>query len=465
MIERILVADDDANIREMLREFLEDEGYDVAEAENSTEVMAAVSDDKSGQQLVLMDVRMPDKSGIDVLRELSEARGTQLPFIIMTAYGTANVAIEAMQFGAYDYITKPFDLDDVLLTIKRYFEHRALKEQVAGLRTNQRESDPNDYIIGNSPSMQDVYKVVGRVARSDATVLVTGETGTGKELVATVLHRNSNYSGGQLIKVNCAALPETLLESELFGHEKGAFTGATNQRKGRFEMAHKGTIFLDEVGEMSLSTQKKLLRVLQEREFERVGGSVSVKVDTRVIAATNKSLALEVREGRFREDLYYRLNVITVYLPPLRDRRDDIPLLVEHFLHKHRYSSSSSPARISPSAMRLLMDHDWPGNVRELENMIERAVVLAQGSVITDEHISFSSADQRNFIDVAQRVRTGTSLQEVQQEVEKQMLIEALKQADGDRVAAASLIGLHLTELQQRLEDYGIPGGVASAVT
>ncbi len=453
-MDRILIADDDAGIRGMLRDFLEDEGFDVDETDDSENVVKALKADNA-PTLVIMDVRMPTKSGIEVLREISEERGAQLPFIIMTAYGSANLAIEAMQLGAYDYITKPFDLDDVLITIKRYIEHQNLLKRLSSTSNGREGSDPNDFIIGNSGAMQEVYKIIGRVARSESTVMVSGETGTGKELVATVLHRNSGYSGGPLIKVNCAALPETLLESELFGHEKGSFTGALNQRKGRFEMANKGTIFLDEVGEMTLSTQKKLLRVLQEREFERVGGSVSVKVDTRVVAATNKNLSQEVREGRFREDLFYRLNVISVYLPPLRDRKEDIPLLVEHFLHKHRYSSSSAPARVSASAMQALVEHDWPGNVRELENIIERAVVLAQGTVITDEHLSFSSAEQGHIIDIAQRIRSGASLQDVQQEVEKQMLMEALKQSDGDQVAAASAVGMELREFQQRLLDYG----------
>lgn len=371
-MDHILIADDDAGIRGMLRDFLEDEGFSVEETDDSDHVVEAIRGEDP-PILVLMDVRMPKKSGIDVLRELSEDRGSQLPVIIMTAYGSANLAIQAMQLGAYDYVTKPFDLDEVLITIRRYIEHQRLLQRVSQSGVARADHDPNEFIIGNSSAMQEVYKIVGRVAASDATVLIAGETGTGKELVATVIHRNSGYSGGPMIKVNCAALPETLLESELFGHEKGAFTGAINQRKGRFEMAHKGTIFLDEVGEMTLATQKKLLRVLQEREFERVGGSISVKVDTRVIAATNKVLMQEVRDGRFREDLYYRLNVIAIYLPPLRERKEDVPLLVEHFLDKHRYSSSSVPARISTSAMQRLMEHDWPGNVRELENIIERA--------------------------------------------------------------------------------------------
>lgn len=462
-MEHILIADDDAGIRGMLREFLEDEGFAVEETDDSAHVVESIRGDDP-PILVLMDVRMPKKSGIDVLRELSEDQVSQLPVIIMTAYGSASLAIQAMQLGAYDYITKPFDLDEVLITIRRYIEHQRLLQRVSQSGAARSDHDPNEFIIGNSSAMQDVYKIIGRVAASDATVLIAGETGTGKELVATVIHRNSGYSGGPLIKVNCAALPETLLESELFGHEKGAFTGAINQRKGRFEMAHKGTIFLDEVGEMTLATQKKLLRVLQEREFERVGGSISVKVDTRVIAATNKVLSQEVRDGNFREDLYYRLNVIAIYLPPLRERREDVPLLVEHFLDKHRYSSSSVPARISTSAMQRLMEHDWPGNVRELENIIERAVVLSQGSIITDEHISFSNSADGHIIDIAQRVRTHTSLRDVQQEVEKQMLIEALKQCDGDQVAAAASIGIELREFQQRLSDYGKLNELSSEV-
>jgi two-component system response regulator AtoC len=461
-MRRILIADDDAAIRGMLREFLEDEGYDVIEAENGGGVVEQLTtaNGRARPDLVIMDVVMPDKDGLQVLREAGSALpGTgiarQLPVVVMTAYGTSNVAIEAIQLGAYDYITKPFDLDHVLVTIERYFERQALSEQIQELSTRLGERDPNEVMIGNSAAMQEVYKTIGRVARSDATVLISGETGTGKELVATILHRSSSYARGPLVKVNCAALPETLLESELFGHEKGSFTGAMTQRKGRFEMANKGTIFLDEVGEMTLATQKKLLRVLQEREFERVGGSISVKVDVRVIAATNKVLMTEIEEGRFREDLYYRLNVIAIFLPPLRDRRDDIPLLVEHFLQKHRYTAGSGPSRISQGAMQLLMEYDWPGNVRELENMIERATVLGQGGVITEEHISFSGADNRRFVDIGQRVRRGTRLSELLAEVERQALSEAISQSEGDRVAAAALLGMELKDLQKRLSAFG----------
>lgn len=454
---RILIADDDAALRGTIKDLLSDEGYDVGEAESGEAVLTRFSGNASDTpNLVIMDVRMPGKSGLDVLRELRGSLGTQLPVLVMTAYGSSNVAIEAIQLGAYDYITKPFDLDDILATVKRYFDWQELNDQVIELSTRLTGAEPEAF-IGNSPAMQQVYKTIGRVARSDATVLISGETGTGKELVATILHRNSSYARGPLIKVNCAALPETLLESELFGHEKGAFTGAIAQRKGRFEMANKGTIFMDEIGEMTLSTQKKLLRVLQEREFERVGGSVTVKVDTRVISATNKHLPTEIEEGRFREDLYYRLNVISILLPPLRERTDDVPLLVEHFLHKHRYAAGADPARISQPALQILMDHSWPGNVRELENVIERAVILAQGTVITERHIDFTGGSSRQVVNVAQSLREGKKLDDLLASVEKIAIAEALAQSDGDRSAAARMLGLDLDALELRIQAIEFP--------
>jgi two-component system response regulator AtoC len=453
---RILIADDDDSLRSTLRELLVEEGYEVKEADSGETVLASMSNGASERpNLVIMDIRMPGKSGLDVLRELRTSLGSQLPVLVMTAYGSSNVAIEAIQLGAYDYITKPFDLDDILATIQRYFDWQDLNNQVIELSSRLTGSEPEAF-IGNSPAMQEVYKTIGRVARSDATVMISGETGTGKELVASILHRNSGYARGPLVKVNCAALPETLLESELFGHEKGAFTGAIAQRKGRFEMANKGTIFLDEIGEMTLSTQKKLLRVLQEREFERVGGTVTVKVDTRVISATNKHLPTEIEEGRFREDLYYRLNVISIHLPALRERRDDIPLLIEHFLHKHRYTQGSEPARIGPAALQALLDYDWPGNVRELENVVERAVILAQGSVITEHHIDFSRGSLRQLISIPQQLREGKKLNELLQSVERQAIVEALAQSDGNRDAAAAMLGIPEDDLAGRIGRAGI---------
>ena len=449
---RILIADDDTALRNALRDALKDEGHDVTEVDSGDKALAAFTEPPEARpELLIIDVRMPVKTGLEVLRELRATVPTPLPVLVMTGYGSSNVAIEAMQLGAYDYLTKPFDVDDLLATVERFFNWRALNNQVVELPNRKGEIDPSEVIIGNSPVMQEVYKAIGRVARSDATVLITGETGTGKELVASVLHRSSSYARGPLIKVNCAALPETLLESELFGHEKGAFTGAIGQRKGRFEMADKGTIFLDEIGEMSLPTQKKLLRVLQEREFERVGGSVTVKIDTRVISATNKHLPTEIEEMRFREDLYYRLNIISIHLPPLRERLEDVPALSEHFLHKHRFSVRSNPARLSQGALQLLMDYHWPGNVRELENVIERAVILAQGAVISEQHIDFSNSSGRQTLNVAQRLRDGAGLETILKEVEREAVTEALRLSQGDEHAASELLKMPLTELQVRL--------------
>lgn len=453
-MQTILIADDEVTTRELLSEFLTDEGYLPVGVGTAAEMEAYLKD--HNPDLVLMDIRLPDKSGLDILKALKTSQNEQKPVVAMTAFGGSSVAIEAMRLGAYDYITKPFDLEDVSQVLKRYFEHRSLSDQVAELSDLVRRGDPSDPLIGNSVAMQDVYKQIGRVAASDATVLITGETGTGKELIASILHKTSSFSGGQLVKVNCAALPETLLESELFGHEKGAFTGAIGQRKGRFELANKGTIFLDEIGEMTLSTQKKLLRVLQEREFERVGGTLTVKIDTRMIAATNKILTQEVEAGRFREDLYYRLNVISIYLPPLRERAGDIPLLVEHFVDKNRFRPGSPPSRVSQGALDKLEDYDWPGNVRELENVIQRATVLAQGGVITEAHIHFAGTDGRRLIDIGERVRRGTDLPEMLSEIERTAIAEALASTDGDRKEAASLLGVSLTELNKRAKAFDL---------
>lgn len=449
----ILIADDEEAIRALLRELLAAEGFSVSEATAGGQVIEALR--SQAADLVLMDVRMPGKSGLEVLREVRDG-SNDVPIILMTAYGNANTVIEAIQLGAYDYITKPFDLDHVLLTVKNFFARQELTQQVQALEQRLGDLDPNDRLVGATPAMQEVYKTIGRIARSDVSVLITGETGTGKESVAQALHKNSSYGRGPLIRVNCAALPETLLESELFGHEKGSFTGAIAQHKGRFEQAHKGSIFLDEIGEMTLATQRKLLRVLQEKEFERVGGSITVKVDTRVIAATNKTLVQEVAEGQFREDLYYRISVITVHLPPLRERKPDIPLLTEHFLNRHRYSPSSPPARITEDAMRRLMEHDWPGNVRELENTLNRATVMTQGGLITADALEFSSSVERRLIDVAQRIREGSSWETIIHETERAILSEALGQHHGDRVKAAQTLALSYDDMLAKLQNYGL---------
>jgi two-component system response regulator AtoC len=455
--KHIMVADDDPAIVALLTDFLEGEGFTISEARTGREVLARLAAAKP--DLLLMDVRLPDASGLEILQKIQD-QSLAVPVLIMTAFGTSSMAIKAIQLGAFDYITKPFDLEEVLHTINRLFEYQELSAEVKTLRVRLGEPDPTERIVGQSPNMLEIYKTVGRVARSDATILITGETGTGKELVAEVIHYNSNNRRGPLVKVACASLPETLLESELFGHEKGSFTSAYAQRKGRFELADKGTIFLDEIGEMSLGTQKKLLQVLQERTFERVGGVTPIHVEVRVIAATNKRLAEEVAAGRFREDLYYRLNVIAIHIPPLRERKEDIPLLVQHFLEKHRLTSSSAPARITEEAMTSLLEHDWPGNVRELENTVERAVVLAQGGVITSEHLLLAEVSLPSVLGIEAMVRSGRCLRDIQAEVERHAVEEALRQTSGDKEEAARRLDISLEVIEKILAPAGARGQV-----
>jgi two-component system response regulator AtoC len=449
---RILIADDDAAIRGTLVELLRAEGYDTLEAKSGSEVLRLVPVEEP--DLLLIDLRMPDQDGIQILRRLSAQEISVGNVILMTAYGTSSTTIEAMHLGAYDYITKPFDIDRVLFTIRRYFERQQLAQEL--VRSRQENKALSERIIGNTPQMQDVYKMIGKVAASDANVLIIGETGAGKESIAEMLHEYSTHSKGPLVKVNLTALPATLMESELFGHEKGSFTGADRQRIGRFEMANKGTIFLDEIGDMALTLQAKLLRVLQEREFERVGSSQSIKVDVRVVAATNKDLRAEVEAGRFREDLYHRLAVITIHVPPLRERKDDIPLLVEHFLQKHRFSDASAPARISEEALQRLLQYDWPGNVRELEHTVERAVVLAQGGVITADHLAMDVDREIAIIDLNQQLTNGSTLSEVLAATELRYMQRALLRSDGNRHAAAKMLGMDIASLERKLAEHGL---------
>jgi two-component system, NtrC family, response regulator AtoC len=459
----ILVVDDERDMRDMLRAFLEDEGYAVMEASSGQEALDRMSVAESERpRLVLLDHRMPEMQGTEVLERMLE-EGIDVPAILMTTSGSANLTINAMQKGAADFlpVEKPFELKDVKDAIERVLRSEELKRN-AEYSELPTKADPSDKIVGTEPAMIEILKVIGQVARTPMTVLVTGESGTGKELMAEALHTASRRKG-PLVKVNCAALPETLLESELFGHEKGSFTGALAQHKGRFEAANGGTIFLDEVGEMTLSTQKKLLRVLQEREFDRVGGTQPIQVDVRVIAATNKNLREEVLHGRFREDLFFRLNVVPIHMPPLRERRGDVPALVSHFLDKHRYTGTAV-SRISDGAMEQLRNYDWPGNVRELENVIQRAVVLGRGGPITEEQIIFESELNRYILDVEQRLRAGSSLDELLGDVRRESVIAALRMHAHDHARAAAQLQITAAALNEICAEFKIDEG-APALT
>jgi two-component system response regulator AtoC len=497
----VLVVDDDAQIRSLLSDLLKDGGYAVRLAKTGAEALAEV--EKQRPDLVMMDIKLPDRDGLDVLKALKRER-PELEIIVMTAFGGSSTAIKAMEHGAYDYVTKPFEIDDLLATLKRVIEHAEMFSEVATLRLELGKSAAErERIVGSSRPMLEVYKLIGKVAGSDATVLITGESGTGKELVAEALHRASARNPYPLVKVSCAALPETLLETELFGHEKGSFTGAMTQRKGRFETANKGTIFLDEIGEMTLGTQTKLLRILQEREFERIGSNLPIKVDIRVIAATNRNLAEEVDASRFREDLYYRLNVIHIHMPPLRERMDDVPLLVEHFLAKFRHKADAIPTTISEEAMARLMEHDWPGNVRELENAIERAVVLSRGMPIMPDHLPLAEspsaaggkartrraaaagrpgsgagadagaggapgeadarADEEDAAALAGATNGsgngsshGGNFKEAVEALEKRLIAEALERNNGNRSKAAQELGIYRRLLYAKMREYGL---------
>ncbi len=454
--QHILIVDDEPDILDLLTNWFDDSGYKVTRAKDGAEALQKIGELKETIGVVLLDIQMPQMDGLEVLKQVKAThKSLELPIIIMTAYGTGSIAIKAMQQGAYDYITKPFDdLEALLHRVERVFEYRKLSDEVTELKSKLTSGEK---IIGNSQAMQEVYKTIGKVANSSASVLITGETGTGKELIANIIHATSRYSRGPFVAVNCGALPESLLESELFGYEAGAFTGAAKLRKGRFELADKGTIFLDEIGETSPSTQSKLLRVLQERVVDRLGGTLPVRIDVRLIAATNRDLEQEANDGKFRSDLYFRLNVISIHMPPLRERKDDIPLLSEHFLDKHRYTPGSAAARLSVDATQALQDYEWPGNVRELENVIQRAVVDARGGVIVSQHLALTTRPEANVnaLQINKLVKDRTALPKALHNFERAMVQEALSQA-GNLEDAAGLLGLSLDDLQGRLTRLGL---------
>ncbi|RLC31953.1 MAG: sigma-54-dependent Fis family transcriptional regulator [Deltaproteobacteria bacterium] len=384
---RILIVDDEAVMRESLTDWLMEDDYEVSQAASGEEAISIIRE--KNFEVVLMDLKMPGMDGLETMKRLKEIK-PDTEIIMMTAYATVDTAVQAMKVGAFDYLVKPFDPDELEIHIEKIIAHKNLVDENILLRRKLEEKYQFDEIIGKSDVIQEIFEMITRVAPTDSTVLITGESGTGKELVAQAIHGNSHRCFMPFITLSCGALPDTLLESELFGYEKGAFTGADHAKRGRFEMADNGTLFLDEIGDISLKTQVDLLRVLQHREIRRLGSEEVKKVDVRIIAATNRDLQKAIREKRFREDLYYRLNVISIHMPPLRDRKEDIPLLVKSFVKQYALEMNKEEPVVSSSAMKLLMDYDWPGNVRELENVIERALVIGTGREIVAEDLPFS---------------------------------------------------------------------------
>jgi DNA-binding NtrC family response regulator len=448
----ILIVDDEAAQRAMIRGFLQKQGWRVSDVGSGAEALQAVQHETF--DLVITDYKMPSMSGFEVLQGIKQINPA-IPVVILTAYGTVDSAVEAMKAGAYDYLAKPIDLDELLHLIDRVQERWRLVTEVQELRQELVQRFRFDQIIGASGKMQEVLSLVARVSQTPATVLIRGESGTGKELIAKAIHYNSQRCDGPFVKVNLAALPDTLLESELFGHEKGAFTGAMERRIGRFEAADQGTIFLDEIGDLSLPLQVKLLRVLQEREFERLGSNRSTHVDIRIIAATNQDLEAAVQARHFREDLYYRLNVVTIFLPPLRERREDIPLLIEHLLRKFSGSTGKDVHAVSREAMDTLMKYAYPGNVRELENLLERAVILARHDAIRVEDLPLHLRQSTD--DLPQpAIADDASLPEVLTSIEKQIIQRALERHDGIQVRAAEELGISERVLRYKMRKHGL---------
>jgi Response regulator containing CheY-like receiver, AAA-type ATPase, and DNA-binding domains len=449
---RILIVDDDPAHRKMLRTLLKSWGAAVDEAEDGSVAIRVCRD--VPYDLILMDVLMPDVDGISSLQAI-KSYNPSIPILIMTAYSKVEAAVEAVKAGAYDYLSKPLDFESLRLTIGRALDHASLKNENRTLKEQLKGFDTGG-IIGSSPAMRNLLEMLAMVAPSDATVLVTGDSGTGKELIARAIHANSARSAGPFVAVNCAALSENLLESELFGHEKGAFTGAEKTRDGRFAQADTGTIFLDEIGEISAAMQVKLLRVLQEREFQRVGGNQSIRVDVRIVAATNRELGAEVEAGRFRQDLYFRLNVVTLEVPPLRDRVEDIPLLAASFLERFAKKNTKAVKGYTPAAMDCLLKYSWPGNVRELENVVERGVVLLLGEYVSERELPAAVAEAAlktpAGADLAVGALVGLSLDEV----EKRAIMATLETCGGNKSEAARRLGVTRKTLHSKLARYGL---------
>ena len=451
---KILIVDDDPGHLVSVKTIVRSWGYAVETADDGGVAVEMVKSEPV--DLILMDVRMAKMSGIEALTQIKVYNPT-IPVIIMTAYSSVNSAIEAIKSGAYDYLIKPLDFEVLKLAIERASEHAGLKEENRALKEHLRSDYDIANIIGRSRPMKELLEMVSMIAPSEATVMITGDSGTGKELIARSLHFNSPRKDNPLVVVNCAAITETLLESELFGHEKGAFTGADKRREGRFMQADRGTIFLDEIGETSSTMQAKLLRVLQEKEIQRVGGEKTLKVDVRIIAATNRDMEKDVAEGKFREDLFYRLNVMPLNVPPLKERRDDIPLLAQHFMGKFAGKNRKALKGFVPLAMDMLVNYDWPGNVRELENAVERAVILSTGEHITEAQLPLNITepygDFENRTTGVPEILDGTHSLE---DIEKEAILAALSASGGNKAEAARRLGVTRKTLHNKLKSYGL---------
>ncbi len=456
---RILIVDDERSMQEFLEIFLRSEGYEAVTAGDVETARAHLDHDDF--DVVITDIQMPGGSGIDLLRDVqSHAQGdSETVVIVMTAFASTETAIAAMKEGAYDYITKPFKVDAIRIILEKAIEKKALSSENRRLRTELSRGKRARGLIGTSRPMQGVVDMISQVAGTKANVLVSGESGTGKEIVARAIHDGSDRRDAPFVAVNCGAIPENLLESELFGHVKGAFTGAVVSKPGLFEAAESGTVFLDEIGELTLPLQVKLLRVIQERTFRRVGGTGDLRFDARLVAATNRRLEDEVAAGRFREDLYYRLNVIEVEIPPLRDRREDVPLLVTHFIEKFALDHGAEPGQVSEAAMEKLVEYDYPGNVRELENVIERAVALSRDGRI-DVDVLPPTVVRARATPVAERIpEEGVQLDDLLADFERSLLLEALEQCGGVKKRAAQRLGVSFRSFRYRLEKLGLDRG------
>jgi len=451
ILPNILVVDDEVNVIESFRQLLEDD-YRVSTATSGEEALEKVENENL--DLILLDIKMPGMDGIEVLRRIGELK-ENVDVIMVTAVNTMKTAIEAMKLGAYDYITKPFDVDEVIVSINKALEKRRLTRELSYLRSEVAKPVKFDNIIGASEKIRQVYEIVSEMTKNDATVLISGESGTGKELIARAIHFNGLRKDKPFIPVDCASIPENLLESELFGHEKGAFTDATSQKLGRFELANHGTLFLDEIGNLRMDMQGKILRALQEREIHRVGGIRTIKIDVRIISATNIDLKKAIKEGKFREDLYYRLNVVPIELPPLRERKEDIPVLVRHFLGIFTREFGKEIKDITSVAMEAFMNYGWPGNVRELRNVIERLVALTKEEVISHERLPLDIllSAETGGADIG---KEGMLLREAREQFEKHFILGVLEKANWNQTEAAKILGVHRNTLMMKMQNLGI---------